>query len=58
MSTRTDAVRLGAMTVAHELPDLPQKMHLPEILWHALRQNVHLDESNAAIHWRRCATRL
>jgi hypothetical protein len=33
------------------LPDsIPQGMELHEILWHTLRQNVHLDESNAAIH--------
>ena len=37
-------------TSAHELPDLPQTMHLHNILWHCFRQNVHLDESNAAVH--------
>lgn len=38
------------MTNIHELPDLPQTMHLSEILFHCLRQNVHADEANAAIH--------
>jgi hypothetical protein len=37
-------------TPSEELPLLHQKMELHEILWHCLRQNVHADESNAAIH--------
>jgi hypothetical protein len=38
------------MSTIHELPNLPETMSLHEVLWHCLRQNVHLDESNAAIH--------
>ena len=45
------AVDSPAMTTPiDELPELPQRMPLHDILWHCLRQNVHLDESNAAIH--------
>lgn len=33
-----------------EMPNLREGLPLPEILWHCLRQNVHADESNAAIH--------
>ncbi len=32
---------------------IEQKLELDQILWNCLRQNLHLDESNAAIH---CAT--
>jgi len=38
------------MSSIHELPEIPEKMALHEVLWHCLRQNVHLDESNAAVH--------
>jgi hypothetical protein len=38
------------VTKFDELPQLPEALPLHEIMWHALRQNYHLDCSNAAIH--------
>jgi hypothetical protein len=37
-------------TLPSDLPDLPEKLPLQDILWHSFRQTYHADCANAAIH--------